>query len=748
MKKLKGLDFKALFINHGEKFGLGFIVLFVLFALSGTSWSRFEKTPDELDVKVKEAKARITSPQNVWPLAKQEKYTIVDFSSKENELFTGLENTSGKYEFTTPLFWPLYRKKEKAREPEFLAALNLYTTPGWAVLQISTQPKLPAIEEAMPEEAPSDSNLKDPGLRPGTGQGGGAFTTSSGTSASSAYGIQPTRAPAGPPGRTSAMGNSAAAHGMMTSGEMPGYGSMGSGVAARGYRYVAVRAIVPIKEQIEKAMKSLNMNYSDASAAIEYTDFVLERQTAEAGSDPWSGPWVKVDVKAALKVLEECADYDPDPVPQDLQDSVITMPLPYRMLRYWGDDATHPNIKHFQLSKEEMEREEKMYSKLKEEAEKLNLEAQPKVQKKGLYQGGTDVRGLANMAMRSSDSSTIMSSMMQTMNESGGQRMQIPDIKSRMGASGRLYLFRYFDFEVEPGMAYRYRLKLELKNPNFERPYDEVENEAFTRGPYRNTDWSNISNPSVVPDAANYFLKDVERDPSREDKHAKKPIASIAMFQTHESLGTLLADTLKIDALGQFISEKKKSWILDPATPSFKEEEVQFVSEDLLVDAIGDLELSPSLHPDLRLKSDRGRRDVALGLLPEALIATAGGELKELDPVSDAKKEQSLDKKVEEERRNFQYLKDQVQQEASPLDGGAYPGMPGMPGMPSSNDQMTGGKRSFRKPRGGGASGAHGGGSSSSGDGPASAHGGGSSSSGRSSGPGGRNGRGTRGSGP
>ena len=78
-----------------------------------------------------------------------------------------------------------------------------------------------------------------------------------------------------------------------------------------------------------------------------------------------------------------------------------------------------------------------------------------------------------------------------------GTRMRASDMQERLTAVGRLYLFRFLDFQVEPGMAYRYRVKMVLRNPNFKRAYDEVENEAFTKKETCETDWSNISNPAV-----------------------------------------------------------------------------------------------------------------------------------------------------------------------------------------------------------------------------------------------------------
>ena len=40
--KLKGLNYKQAFIDHGEKVILSVIGLFVLICLAGTSWSRYD----------------------------------------------------------------------------------------------------------------------------------------------------------------------------------------------------------------------------------------------------------------------------------------------------------------------------------------------------------------------------------------------------------------------------------------------------------------------------------------------------------------------------------------------------------------------------------------------------------------------------------------------------------------------------------------------------------------------------------
>ena len=139
MKKLKSIDFKALFVDHAEKMGLGIIGLVVLLVLgTDTLWSGCQQSPGELTTKIDQATTSIDSPSNTWPKAKQDQYVVVDFTDRARDVFKGVETQ--KYEFSTPLFWPLYRKKEKAREPDFLAAQYLIADADVALLVINAAP--------------------------------------------------------------------------------------------------------------------------------------------------------------------------------------------------------------------------------------------------------------------------------------------------------------------------------------------------------------------------------------------------------------------------------------------------------------------------------------------------------------------------------------------------------------------------------------------------------------------------------
>ena len=703
MKKLKNINFKALFIDHGEKMGLGVIVLLVLVALSSTSWSRYAGTPEELDKKAKDKRAHINSPTaNPWPKEKQEGFKVVDFNDRATQLFSRIDQT--KYEFATPIWHPLYRKRELAREPEFLPVEFLISSAGRAILGVKPTGVSEAgsgMDAADGVEGGLNTGVAVAGTNPAAAAPGTGFklpgaASGGGANPAGAH-APPALAPAGGAhaGGGSPMRAGAGAHagggGMLSGSDMysGGMGGGGGQVAARGVRYVAVRGVFPLRQQVEKYQAALKVaSAADAGLMFELLDFVLERQAAIAGPKPWDGKWETVNVESALEVLNEASDFELDPVQTGVTDAVITMSLPHRLMEFWGDHATHPNVRDFQLKPEEMERELKLQQKLLEEYEKAQLQSEPRIKRRGLSPGQNDIRAIGQEMMSSSNASSMMTGMMTSMNSEnagggggGGRNMTLPDIKQRLTANGRLLLFRYFDFDVQPGMAYRYRVKLKIRNPNFERPPEEVTDEAFTKDPERATDWSNISNASVIPNSVDYFLKDVERDPARDDKvRTAKAVANISLFEWDSKLGTMLSDSLRILSVGQFIAEKKKTIVVDAAAPSYKEaEEFAFNTGDVLLDAAGDYDLSPDQHPELGLKPDKGRPLAKLGLLPEAVVLTSLGELRQLDPAADKAKEQMLKKRVDDERGMFVQFKDAGAKAGGALDGagGMYDAMMG-----------------------------------------------------------------------
>jgi len=62
-----------------------------------------------------------------------------------------------------------------------------------------------------------------------------------------------------------------------------------------------------------------------------------------------------------------------------------------------------------------------------------------------------------------------------------------------------LKLFRFVDYQVEPGKKYRYRVRLYLTNPNYRVPPQYLQDESYAQDPFLITQWSEASNLVRVP---------------------------------------------------------------------------------------------------------------------------------------------------------------------------------------------------------------------------------------------------------
>jgi hypothetical protein len=693
MKKLLGgLKPKELFLNHGEKIAFGTGILLVLLVLAGTEWSRYAKTPQEIISKVQDTKKKIAS--SVWPADKQATFGLQDYSARAQEVRGPLQ--IGRYEYSTNMWWPLYRKQELAKEPELIPVADLIATPGrmsFGIMPKMETGNLVAGADGQATTATAPTNEIDDDFAPvakGAGLGAAGQFGAGGSLAETAGALNPALGAASP----DIYGSS--------DGAMMG-GMVAPAMSSRGERFIAIRGVWPIWQQMEKFQRALNLqSTSDARNYLQLLDFVLERQTAVAGSDPWTGPWDVVDSQRAIDVLMEAYDFAYDPVDPQITDVTITMPLPARLVGQWGDLATHPKILNYVLPPAEQERQRKLEEKLNEEFEKYQMKVEARrVEPKGFSKVQRNIRSMAETMFAGGGEyvAQIESDFNAWAPTDASVRMTLPDLKNRLQAVGRLMLFRYFDFDVRPGYAYRYRVRLKLRNPNFERPLDQVVDASVAEGTERETPNSSISNVAVVPDSVNFFLREVDRDPVNEQRSTiSRPLARLDFFEWDATVGTMIKDTVELTTYGQFISEKKKSLKLDVAGPSFKDAEVTFRSDDLLLDAIADPKLDTEIHKDLKLPAtNRGKA----GILGEMLVMDEGGQLRTYDPATNVTKKAELTQYVQRERAPFKDIENKEAQPAGMLDGyGGYPGGEGagdMGMMPGEMGMMPGGKTKGKK---------------------------------------------------
>ena len=646
-ENLKNLNYKQWAVDHGEKVVLGLIGLFMIIALVGTRWVPYQRKPQEMINNVTQSEENVS--RGTWPEEEKQEYASVADVHKDVKKMLKPINPS-LYELKD-FFAPLFPTKEPLREPKWQAAVDTIADAGHVI--IGVRPKdvynlseglngLVLNRDGRVDDVDEDDDLPD------------QFRAPSGRDQSF-----------GDPGdRSLATLNSVLAAGRPKSpnakrGRMVD-DDMGTGhqdranrihsVDGKGRRYVAVRAVFPLNRQAREIEKALNLKKGGRINPIDlvhFVDFEIQRQTAVEGAKQWSD-WKTLDIQVAFDVLSESLNFDLDEVDTAIIDQIITMPLPGRVVGIWGDHATHPLVKDYQLSDEEKDEEARINEKYREYIKKMKA-LRPEPVKQGGFGGHQyQMRRWRQRVNRNpNERKKLFYELGQEMDPRRQNRTRIDDIQSRVLAIGRLLLFRYIDFDVEPENAYRYRVRFELSNPNYQRVIADALYPEVVEGQTRLTPWSEPTAAVVVAPDAQYFVDRIDKASGR-----METAAMLKVFQWYADVGTTIHEVLRTN-YGQFIGGKTKTKLLNPAHETFDTEEVVFATPDVLVDMSESPRLKRDEHADLKLgPMIRGH----IGLSEQILTVNPFGELVVHDPVTSNAAENQSETWLEQERRNWIYL--------------------------------------------------------------------------------------------
>jgi hypothetical protein len=704
--------FKEVIIEHGEKFILGLAGVFVLIGIGTTQWSTYERNPEEFSTKIDAGKAEFA--RSTWPDSEKETFNSIDPGDKVVQLLDGIP-PGQKYDYLSRWFHRITKAREKVAEPEYLAIENLVADSGRVLIELSPEEETAAegsdtaIRIASADEVAEGNKIDKPkiegprvegprvnGPRPGSATGSPEGESDYGDSAEL--------------GDLSMDGDPGSA-----SGGMAGYGNSARNVEARGTRFAAIRGIFRMKQQVEKVKRALRLDTAqEAYTQVRFWDFELQRQTAVAGAgaDPWANEWEDVDIDVAVKLLERI-EFDVDVVDEQYRHAVFTMPLPYRVTGSWstasgpnGILASHPQIKRLLSEKEQVEQETRAKALLKaaEQEEKIKESSG-----RGFQRVQVDTRSMRGSMM---GNSKAMSAYADSYNElsmesnpdysaqsSGNRAMGRMDVF----ATPELMLFRFLDFSVVPGNAYRYRVRLKLLNPNFDRDPGELQDFASREGKYRFTPWSGVSTPALIQDENEVFVAKVD------DRRG----VSMDAYQWMSETGTYVHGPFE----GLERGERIASWtrevqsrrrgaesetkggvtteVLRPSAGTFMEEQLDFVTPNTLVDYNRDTLLDPNEHPELELATRK-----ITNSLQEVVVVNRFGDLVRLDTVGNEAAHKSAKSRMTQQDELWSHLK-----RAAVSPGGtgdiselmADPGMEGYPGagagQPSNPKRRSSTKR-------------------------------------------------------
>lgn len=710
--KLKGLNYQELLVDHGEKFVFGFIGVVCVLAMLSTNWSSFsEFTPEELTRRVSGASAQLESRE--WPKEETEKFSETNTIDKRSKFLLSAVDVR-PYQYTTPTTWQLYPPVKKVQEPTWLRVERLIASAGRVIVGLKASAD--SVEGDVLAKADTEKKEKTPKSRQfkarrpvgavGAGAAGGPLSAPGASNPDGGVdelqqrlaelgkgnpkgrGGQPSSpegAPGAPPGGLYAGGPGIGSEGSpgMSPDGMAGMEGMGMPMGnmsmteqmSRGERYVSVRGIFPMDMQARRIFSATNAAYDKNAvrAIVQIYDFELERKEKRIRDpgDAWTD-WKAVNLEMTKDLLNQLANFDSPVVHSGVRHRVITQPLPGRVFGFWEDDAWHPDIANYRLTEEQQRLADLTNEALAKHAQQNN-QVLKQMQSKTL--GGfaamqLDTSELARgvggteagaRSMQQFSNAEAMAGQLQMTTSAAAQA--ISDMQGK-DADGYILLYRYFDFNVEPGKMYCYRVRLKIKNPNENRKLEEVDDPSIIAGDFRFTKWSEPTDPAAVAEEVDYFLANV--DPPRNVSFPME--CDFNIFQWYQETGTTINQTLQLK-LGNFISGKPETTkVLRPGIPSLEDEEdIEFETEDFVVDLASSIALDYSdrdfmeLHKDLGLPSKMKGK---FGDAVEGLVVNRFGELVEVDPLSRADVESMKKRKLDEERADFRSIEDQIKNAA------------------------------------------------------------------------------------
>ncbi len=707
------LDIKKAAVKHVEKAVFGVVILVVLIGLVSAKWSPYKKTPGEINQKVTAGEKNLQN--HGWPEEEKELYPVVSTDRRVDQALYARVDPRPLEGSVAPIVDPRGRN-EPVTELVLKTPEDAIATSGRAFLSLAgpaedvesegteiaatTDDKKEDDNENMLDELrqrQTTSGMVGPGSVGGELEGGYEDLAVAVMDPSGSYG-----APGG--------------------GAMGEFGEGGAGIGGvaaprlngQGYFFTSIRAVFPLRDQISKIADATNLSYHQAAALFEIKDFELQRQMAQKGPNPWpegEEGWEKVDIQVALDVLNSVSDFEADVVNSVVTNSVITMPLPARISGMWRNQATHERIKNFVLTPEQVNVEMEMNNALLLEAVKSKKSvSRSQATLGGFNQVQFDSRGVQGDLMGTENiyggaggygggsyggaggaaggygmepgasggrgsggrggrrtTATNPNSPLEQLVERLAKNAENPKeqeqlirewIMQRASVDGELLLFRYFDFGVEPGKTYRYRVRFTLKNPNFGKRIADAGGLAHVvAGEERTTDWSNITKPVTVVDDMEFFLTRVN-----EPKGSTRllPSAQMDVYFWDSKYGTMVNKAFEV-RMGQAVADKVATQVIDAAGQEVKEEDYTFSSDSFLVDVIEDIRIDRGFHnneridPSLRLDLVRGHRDHFRNE-SQVLIKTDEEELVEYDGTSMASAHEQSKKYIEFQKEQYDRL--------------------------------------------------------------------------------------------
>jgi hypothetical protein len=629
MAKSKGFDIKALLLNHGEKFGAAMIGLLALTGLATANWSSCPRLEAELKDIATKTKTTWSAPTNAWP---EDKKVVFESTPDVERMAQRMASPNEDIEqFATVRHWnaPINRVREKLAPVVVLAPESPESTLVEFTLvakndEVAEDEDVTATDPKAEEKKPagqddlealfgktSGANAAGVGAFPGGDPGGAGYAPGMDPTMLSGIGGMPESAMTPPPMELGLEGYGGGDMYMMGMG-------MGMGAApvekkVRSCAGVSVRCVFDLYRQTNMLAEALRMKPEEVTPRhIDFVNLQIQRKSAQQGTDPWAGEWENVSLSDIGEILEEAAYLELDIVNPSVVRSEITMPLPSRGMGKWTPaNASHAKLEKFELSEEEKVLIDKHQAKLLEEASKLKAMLPPEQAKSEGFRryalgsqdlsmalGGNYMAVSENMysemqAPQAAGGETAASAQLVGKNARFKTQEELEKFLNNTLVANRLLLVRFMDFTCDRGNSYQYRVRLEMRNPNFNKPIDELEQPELATQRTIFSEWSEPTKPVYVPNAYRYYTQKVESRPRVDEQ------AHLSMFYQHETAGTPVMTNLRVP-VGVRIGGRQTMEVVDLGKSKLESQEVDLKSSDFLAAVSESPRVAVSEFPELR----------------------------------------------------------------------------------------------------------------------------------------------------
>jgi hypothetical protein len=482
MKLKLQIDQKAVqefFLQNVEKIGLGIVVCIFLFMVYSavSRVQRYKPTPDDLVKEVKRGQDEInrTDPDSV--LIEMTNLTADEYKKKYDEGY-------GKQEGERYVDQAKGSRVRIVAKP--YACETAYDPLIFPPLVKRTAPPLLAVQQLRGEA------------------GVGAFRLAA-APAGGAAAAPPARDVAGPLGP----------------------GRMGQGANdVQGQRWIVVTGLVPVEKQelaYSDTFKSA-VGYDPNKDVPEYWGYQVQRVEVASPGEVADPDWEKADKpftfpKDAQKVMEKWANVGAEVVAPEYVNETLVFPLGPMEGRPWGESVGHP---------------------LDIPVQKANQLGPGTGVPPGMMQPGAGGGNGGTRIPRAAPRDPVAPG-------AGGRTPPAGDNpfggdRGGPGAIGpggpgepspaagpakppAFLLFRYFDYNVEPGKHYVYRVQLALRNPNQEVKPVNLKDPELAKPAFLLTKWSDLSPAISVPRETRVLLVSVAPGRSNHEPSGKVMVA-------------------------------------------------------------------------------------------------------------------------------------------------------------------------------------------------------------------------------